>query len=150
MISAEEIAKLRGETGAGVMDCKKALDDSRGNYEKAKELLAKNAQVIAKKKQDRLAKQGIIECYSHNGKIGVILELNCETDFVAKNEEFKKLAHELAMQITSMNPKSVEELLNMPYIRDESITIKTILEQLIGKVGENIQIKRFVRYELGE
>ena len=150
MISAEEIAKLRGETGAGVMDCKKALDDSKGDYEKAKELLAKNAQVIAKKKQDRLAKQGLIECYSHGGKIGVILELNCETDFVAKNEEFKNLTHELAMQIASMNPKSVEELLNMPYIRDESMTIKAILEQLIGKIGENIQIKRFTRYELGE
>ena len=150
MISAEIIAKLRSETGTGVMDCKKALEESSGDYEKAKKFLANNAQAIAKEKQDRSAKQGLIECYCHSGKIGVVLELNCETDFVARNDEFQTLAHEIAMQIASMNPKNLDELLKSNYIRDESQTIKSLIEQAIGKIGENIQIKRYERFELGE
>jgi len=150
MISAEIVGKLRIETGAGVMDCKNALEKTDGDYEKAKKILAENAEVIAKKKQGRTAKQGLIECYCHGGKIGVILELNCESDFVAKNEQFKNLAHELAMQIASMNPESVDELMSGIYIRDEEISIKQLIEQVIAKTGENIQVKRFVRYELGE
>lgn len=150
MISAEVIARLRAETGAGVMDCKEALEKSSGDYEKAKKILADNAQTIAKKKAERSAKQGLIECYSHGGKIGVILELNCETDFVGRNEEFKNLAHELAMQIASMNPESVDELMEETYIRDEAISIKQLVEQVIAKTSENIQVKRFTRFELGE
>ncbi|MBM2820963.1 MAG: Translation elongation factor EFTs/EF1B dimerization, elongation factor Ts [Candidatus Berkelbacteria bacterium] len=150
MISAEIIAKLRSDTGAGVMDCKKALEESKGDYTKAKSILASNAQAIAKQKQDRSANQGLIECYCHSGKIGVILELNCETDFVARNDEFKSLAHEIAMQIASMNPKKLDDLLKSKYIRDESLTIKSLIEQAVGKIGENIQIKRFQRFELGE
>ena len=150
MISAEVIAKLRSETGAGVMDCKQALEQSSGDYEKAKQILSQNAQAIAKKKAERSAKQGVVECYCHGGKIGVILELNCETDFVARNEEFKNLAHELAMQIASMNPGNVDDLMSENYIRDESLTIKQLVEQTIAKTGENIQVKRFARYELGE
>jgi len=150
MISRELIAKLRAETGAGVMDCKKALEETKRDYEKAKKLLALNAQAIAKKKQDRAAKQGLIECYCHGGKIGVILELNSETDFVARNDEFKNLAHELAMQIASMGPKDVDELMKATYIRDESMTIRDLIEQVISKTGENIQVKRFERFELGE
>lgn len=150
MIDAQKVAQLRSETGAGVMDCKKALEESGGDYDKAKETLKQNAQAIAKKKSERKAMQGIIESYVHGSRIGVLLELNSESDFVARNEEFKKFAHELAMQIASMNPKTVEELLDMPSIRDESTTVKAMLEQLIGKIGENIQVKRFVRYELGE
>ena len=150
MNSAEDIAKLRVETGAGVMDCKKAFEKANGDFEKAKKILADNAQAIAKKKHDRSAKQGIIECYLHGSRIGVLLEINCESDFVARNEEFKKLAKEIAMQIASMNPKNVEELLEENYIRDESLTIKDLITQAIGKIGENIQVKRFVRYELGE
>src|SRR3990167_1298378 len=149
MISAEIIARLRVETGAGVMDCKQALENSGGDYEKAKQILSQNAQAIAKKKAERSAKQGVVECYCHGGKIGVILELNCETDFVARNEEFKNLAHELAMQITSMNPGNVDDLMSENYIRDESLTIKQLVEQTIAKTGENIQVKRFARYELG-
>lgn len=150
MISAEVVAKLRTETGAGVMDCKNALEETGGDYEKAKKILANNAQAIAKKKAEREAKQGLIECYCHGGKIGVILEINCESDFVAKNELFKNLAHEVAMQIASMNPKNVEELMQGQYIRDEALTIQNLIEQVIAKIGENIQIKRFQRYELGE
>jgi elongation factor Ts len=150
MITAEQIGKLRLETGAGVMACKKALEDSGGDYAKAKILLAQNAQVIAKKKSAREVKKGLIECYCHGGKIGVLLELACETDFVARNDEFKKLAHELALQIASMNPSNAEELMGENYIRDESMTIRQLVEQSIAKIGENIQVKRFVRFELGE
>lgn len=150
MISADSIAKLRAETGAGVMDCKQALDEAGGDFEKAKNILKNNAQAIAKKKAERHASQGLVECYCHGGKIGVVLELACETDFVARNEEFKNLAHELAMQIASMNPKDVEELMDGLYIRDDSLKIKDLIEQTIAKTGENIQVKRFVRYELGK
>lgn len=150
MISAQDIAKLRAETGAGVIDCKKALEEAGGDFEKAKKFLANNAESIAKKKSERAANQGLIECYCHNGKIGVIVELACESDFVARNDEFENLAHELAMQIASMNPQDIDELMRGPYIRDESMTIKNLIEQAIGKIGENIQLKRFVRFELRE
>lgn len=150
MISSEMVGRLRAETGAGVMDCKKALEATQGDYEKAKKILADNAQAIAKKKKERIAQQGLVECYCHGGKIGIILEINCETDFVARNDEFKNLAHEIAMQIASMNPKDVDELMGGVYIRDESMTIKDLVEQVISKTGENIQVKKFVRFELGE
>ena len=150
MISKDLIAKLRAETGAGVIDCKKALEETKGDFEKAKKIVALDAQVIAEEKQDRAAKQGLIECYCHGGKIGVILELNCETDFVARNDEFKSLAHNIAMQIASMNPKDLDELMKETYIRDESITIKDLIQQVISKTGENIQVKRFERFALGE
>lgn len=150
MISSQLISKLRAETGAGVMACKKALDETKGDFEKAKKILAKNAQAMAAKKAERAAEQGLIECYCHGGKIGVILELNCETDFVARNAEFKNLAHEIAMQIASMNPKDIDDLMSEIYIRDELMTIRQLVEQAIAKIGENIQVKRFIRYELGE
>lgn len=150
MIRAELVAKLRRETGTGVMDCKKALEESLGDFEKARKILATNAGAIAKEKAQRAAKQGLIECYCHGGKIGVILEINCESDFVAKNEQFKNLAHEITMQIASINPKNIEELMDEVYIRDESLSIRQLVEQTIAKIGENIQVKRFVRFELGE
>ncbi len=150
MNPAGMIAKLRSETGAGVMDCKKAYDKAKGEYEKAIKILKDNAQAIAKKKAERSAKQGLVECYCHGGKIGVVLEINCESDFVAKNDEFKNLAHEVAMQVASMNPKGVNELLEGKYIRDDSVTVKNLIDQAVGKIGENIQIKRFIRFELGE
>jgi elongation factor Ts len=132
------------------MDCKKALEKTGGDFEKAKQILVSHAQVIAQKKQERSVKQGLIECYCHSGKIGVVLELNCETDFVARNAEFKTLAKDLAMQIASMNPKNLEDLLASNFIKDESSTVQALIEQAVAKTGENIQIKRFVRYELGE
>lgn len=150
MISSKQIADLRAQTGAGVMDCKKALEETKSDFEKAKKILATNAQTIAKEKSDRKAGQGLIECYCHGGKIGVVLELNCETDFVARNAEFKALARDLAMQVASMNPKNLDELMEGEFIKDPTMKIKDLTEQLIGKVGENIVVKRFVRYELGE
>jgi len=149
-MSAQDIAKLREETGAGVMECKRALEESQGDFQKAKDILAKSAEAIAKKKAERATKAGLIECYCHAGKIGVLLEIVCESDFVAKNEDFKMLAHNVAMQIASMAPSDVDDLLAQEYIMDSSLTIDKYLKSLILKIGENIQIKRFVRFELGE
>lgn len=149
-MSASEIAKLRTETGAGVMDCKRAYEQASGDYQKALQILQDNVDAIAKKKAERATKQGIIEGYMHAGKVGVLLEINCESDFVAKNSEFKTLAHNIAMQIASMNPKTVEELLDQEYIMDPTMKISGYLNAAIGKIRENIQIKRFIRFELGE
>lgn len=150
MINSEDVAKLRIATGAGVMDCKRALEEARGDFEKAKKILADSTQIIAQKKAGRSTAQGLIEVYAHANKIGVLLEINSESDFVARNSEFKELAHNIAMQIASMNPKDLPELLSQVYIKDESLTIKKLIEQATAKIGENIQIKRFIRYELGE
>lgn len=143
-----KIVKLREETGAGFMDCKTALVEANGDMEEAKKIIFKKGITKAEKKTTRKTGSGVLETYVHNGRIGVLLELRCETDFVAKNEEFKKLAHEIAMQIASINPNTVEELLEQNYIKDESIIIKDLINSAIGKLGENIQVERFCRYEL--
>lgn len=149
-MSSSDIAKLREETGAGVMDCKRALDDSRGNYEEAKKILSNNASAIAKKKAERVTKHGVIDSYIHAGRIGVLIEVLCESDFVAKNEDFKNMVHQLALQIASMNPKDVEELLSQDYIADPSMKVSDYINSLIGKIQENIKVGRFIRMELGE
>lgn len=149
-MNLENIKKLRGETGAGVADCKLALSEAKGDMEKAKEILKKKGLDKASQKSDREVKTGLVEVYSHNGKVGVLVELLCETDFVAKTEEFKNLAHELALQVASMNPQSLKELLSQEYIRDSSLTVDQLVKSVVGKLGENIQIGRFERYSLGE
>lgn len=149
-MNAQDVAKLREQTGAGVMECKRALEDARGDFGKAKEILAESADAIAKKKAERATKSGLIECYCHNGKIGVLLEVACESDFVAKNEDFKTMVHNLAMQIASMNPKDADELLAQEYIMDSTMTVESYIKSIVLKIRENIVIKRFVRYELGE
>lgn len=149
-MSASDVAKLREETGAGVMECKRALEEAKGDFGRAKEILAESADAIAKKKAERATKSGLIECYCHGGKIGVLLEVACESDFVAKNEDFKTMVHNLALQITSMNPKDVNELLSQEYIMDASIKVEGYIKLIILKIRENIVIKRFMRYELGE
>jgi elongation factor Ts len=190
----DAIKNLRFKTSAGVMECKEALKESGGDIEKAIEILRKKGIAKAAKKSSRVAKQGIIESYVHMGsRIGVLVELNCETDFVARNHEFKKVAKELAMQVAAANPLYVSRedvtedaikkekeifrtqitdkpanvakkivdgkmekyfsevcLLEQPFIKDPNITIKDLVTQLIAKIGENIVVKRFVRYELGE
>lgn len=150
MSSSTDIAKLREETGAGVMDCKKALEEASDDFSKAKTILASNADAIAKKKSDRETKSGLIEAYIHGGKVGVLIEVDCESDFVSKNDDFKTLVHNLCLQIASMRAKTVEELLAQEYILDSSLKVSDYVNSLIGKIRENIQIKRFVRYELGE
>jgi elongation factor Ts len=150
-ISIDDLKKLRSETQAGIADCRQALEDSHGDYIKAKKLLAERGLEKAAKKENRETSQGIIESYIHaNSKIGVLVELRSETDFVARNEEFKKLAHEIAMQIAAMNPKNVRELLASEYIRDSSQNIEQLIKSVIAKVGENITVARFIRYQLGQ
>ena len=150
MPTINDIKKLREETGLGAMDCKRALLDAKGNFEKAKEILKERGFEKAAQKSERRVCQGVVESYSHLGKVGVILELNSETDFVARSPEFKNFAHDLVLQIASMAPKSIEELLKQPFIKDETKTIKDLLTEKIAKTGENILIKRFERWELGE
>lgn len=189
------VKKLREETGAGVMDCKRALVEAQGNMDKAKEILHKKGFAKAQKKLSRETREGIIASYIHlGGRIGTLIEVNCETDFVARTDEFKSLVNELLLQITAMAPKYisredvpedtlkeekerieklvdedlkgeektkiVEEeiekfyseacLLEQPYIRDETIKVKDLITSVIAKVGENIKVRRFVRFELSE
>lgn len=149
-MDAKTVAELRAQTGAGVMDCKKALEESKGDFEKAKKILSSNAASIAQKKAQRATKHGLIESYVHGGRIGVLLEIASESDFVAKNAEFKELAHQICLQIASMSPKSVDELLEQEFIMDSSQTVKDLIESKIAKIRENIKINRFIRFELGE
>ena len=150
-IVAEEVKKLRDETGAGIMDTRRALIEADGDFEKAKEILkAKGAEVMVKK-AERQTSQGLIETYVHaGGKVGSMVYLACETDFVAKTQEFKNLAKELSMQVAAMNPQDPEELLEQEYIRDPSKKVKELVDEVIAKTGENIQIKRIARFALGE
>ena len=145
----EDIKKLRAETSAGVADVTKALEEASNDLNKARELLKKRGVEIAEKKKERQTFEGIIDSYIHsNGKVGVLLSLLCETDFVARTDDFKSLAHEISMQIAAMEPSNVETLLKQAYIRDNSITIEQLIKQTIGKLGENIKVKEFTRFEL--
>ena len=194
MITIDQIKKLREETGVSPTEIKKALEESNGDLEKAKELLRVWGKNLAGKKTERETKQGIIETYIHqNSKTGVLLDIRCESDFVAKSKEFKNLAHEICLQIAAMKPLFVSQndipeefldgetkiykeqlkdsgkseniakqviegkikkykesisLLEQPWIRDDSKTIKNLIEDTVSKVGENIEVKRFVRYEI--
>jgi len=146
----EKIKELRELTQAPIGECRQALEESSNDLEKAKKILQERGAKIAEKKADRDAKQGIIETYIHRqGRIGVLLELLCETDFVAENQVFRDLAHNLAMQIASMDPANEEDLINQPFIKDTSKTVKQLVDEVIGQVGENIKIGRFSRYEIG-
>ncbi len=194
-ISAEEVKKLRDKTGAGIMDCKQALKETNGDIDKAVEYLRQKGIASAEKRLGRETKEGLIQSYIHPGsRLGVLVEVNCETDFVAKTDDFTEFAKNIAMQIAASKPqvvareelsenvinkeleiykKQAEEqkkpahiaekiaqgkmekfyqevvLLEQSYVRDPNITIEELLKQLIGKIGENISIKRFTRFELG-
>ncbi len=143
------LKKLREETSASVSDCRRALEETDGHFDKALQWLMKRAAEKAEKKKDRETGEGLIEAYIHqNGKMGVLVEVLCETDFVARTDEFKKLAHEVAMQVAAMDPKDVDELLKQEYIKDGSITIGELVKQTVGKLGENITVKGFKRLEI--
>jgi elongation factor Ts len=149
MVNIEDLKKLRNETQAGIADCRKALEETKGDYKKAIEWLKKHGIEKAEKKQDRETSQGLIEAYVHqNGKVGAMVVLLCETDFVAKTDEFRKLAHEIGMQVVAMNPKDVDSLLKQEYIRDNSLTIEKLIKSVIGKLGENITVKSISRLEI--
>ena len=150
-ISLDTLKKLREETQAGVSDCRQVLEDAAGDYDKAKKLLIARGIEKAAKKEGKETKEGIVASYVHaNGKVGVLVICTCETDFVAKNDEFHKLGHEIALQIAAMDPKDVPELLKSAYIRDPKLTISDLIKTTIAKVGENITVTRFSRLALGE
>jgi elongation factor Ts len=195
-ITAEMVKTLREQTGAGLMDCKTALKETDGDIAKATEYLRKKGLAAAAKKAGRIASEGVVTSYIHsNFRVGVLLEINCETDFVAKTDDFKRFAQDIAMQIAAMNPdcvrreefdpavlekekqiareKAIAEgkpekildrivegqvnkilservLLEQEFVKESKKSVKTLLEELVAKVGENVQIRRFVRYELGE
>jgi len=164
-IPTARIKELRDQTGAGVMDCRNALLEAAGDREKALKIIEQKNLMRVQKKIERIASQGIVEAYIHTaGRIGAMVELNCESDFVARTAEFKELAHNLAMQIAAQDPRFVSGgevpegtdiepeadcLLLQPYIRDPDKTIQDIITETIAKVGENIKVSRFARFELG-
>ena len=195
-ITASEVKELREKTGAGMMDCKKVLTEANGDMEKAIELLREKGLAAAVKKSSRIAAEGIVDSYIHmGGKIGVLLEVNCETDFVAKTDEFKALVKDIAMQIAAANPKYLRKedvdtaeldkekeilrvqalnegkpekivdkmvegriqkyfkevcLLEQPFVKDPDKSVQDLVTEKIAKIGENITVRRFVRYEMGE
>ena len=195
-ITTDMIKELREATGAGILDCRKALTDANGDFDKAVDFLREKGVATAAKRADRTASQGVVELYSHGeGRVGVMVEVNCETDFVARSEDFRKLAHEIALQIAASAPHYVREdeiptpvleheaeiararakeegkpdaimdkivagrlekfkdevvLLRQAYIRDEELTVEKLVLQTIGTTGENIVVRRFQRWELGE
>lgn len=146
----ENVKALREKTGAGVMDVKKALDDANGDIKEAEKLLQKRSVEIVAKKSDRETSQGLIESYVHLGKIGVLVEINCETDFVARNDEFKTFAHEIALQVATTETENIEDLLKEVYFKDAAKTIQDLLNETVAKIGENIKIRRFTKFVLGE
>lgn len=148
--TTQDIAELREQTGMGLMDVKKALDEAAGDKKKALELLKERGAEIMQKKSGRTAAEGLIESYVHNNKIGVLVEVNCETDFVARSETFKEFAHDLALQISSMAPADLDELMAQPFIKESKTTIADYLRDVTGKLGEKIVVARFVRITLGD
>ncbi|NMC12545.1 MAG: translation elongation factor Ts [Chloroflexi bacterium] len=195
-ITLDQIKSLREETGAGVLDCRKALEQAKGDFTLAVDYLREKGLATAAKRADRETYEGVVELYSHgNGRVGVMVEVNCETDFVARSETFRTLAHEFALQIAAAAPKYISDkdipqseldaeaeiarkrakeegksdeiierivegrleklkneicLLRQPYIRDDSITVEQLLMQNVAAIGENVNVRRFVRWELGE
>jgi elongation factor Ts len=150
MITAQEVAKLRQITGAGMMDAKKALEEASGNFEQAKELLQSRYAEKAEKKADRETGEGFIGTYVHNGKTAALVALACETDFVARNDDFRELAQNIALHITAMiaDDSTIQDVLDSSYIKDPSLTIAELLKSKIGVLGENIQIKSFKKISL--
>lgn len=149
MLNLQKIKQLRSNTGVSIALCNKALTEAKDDLKKAEELLKKWGLELADKKQGRETDQGAVSTYiHHNKKVGAMVVLSCETDFVAKNQDFLSLAYNLAMQIASMKPKTVKELLEQKYIKDQAIKISDLLKSNITKLGENIQISKFTRFEI--
>jgi elongation factor Ts len=165
-IPTEKLKELREQTGAGIMACRNALVEAEADMEKALEILKEQSLFIVEKKKDRQASLGLVESYIHpGGRVGAMVELNCETDFVGRTDEFKELAHNLAMQVAAMKPAYLSAadapegedidpeaacLLSQAYIRDQNLTVQDLINEMIAKVGENVRVNRFVRFELGE
>lgn len=139
------IQKLRDESGAGVMDCKRALDEAGGDFEKAMQLIRERGLAKAGKRADRETGAGLVISYVHNERIGAILDVRAETDFVVRSEPFRELAKELVMHIAAAGPETVEELIEQPYIKDESRKIGDLISDVIARVGENVRVNKFYR-----
>lgn len=164
-ISATAVKALRDQTGAGVMECRRALEKAEGNVGKAIDILRQSGLAKAERRTTRVASQGLVDTYLHaGGRIGAMVEVNCETDFVARTDSFRELAHNIAMQVAATNPRyispddvppggSVEEteecLLLQPFIKDPNKSIKDVITEVIAKTGENVRVRRFARFELG-
>ena len=165
-VSVEAIKDLRARTGSGIMDCKRALEQVDGDIAKAEELLRQQGIASAAKKTERATNQGLIEAYIHSGsRIGALVEVNCETDFVARTPDFKELAHNLAMQVAAMSPRYIDTadipegdednpeeacLMHQPFIRDPSMSVRDLVTETVGRLGENVRVRRFSRFSLGE
>ncbi|MFH1175718.1 MAG: translation elongation factor Ts [bacterium] len=148
-MNIEEIKKLRQETGAGFTECKKAYEEAGEDFQKTLEILKGEAEKRAERKAERQIKAGLVSSYIHgSGKMGALLKVGCETDFVAKNEEFQKMVRDIAMHIVAMNPQNEEELLAQPFVKNPDITIKDYIQGAITRIGENIKIEQFVRFEV--
>lgn len=147
-INVKDIQKLRDLTGAGVMDAKQALSETQNDFDAAVEWIKQKGLIKIAKRENREAGAGLIESYTHNERIGVILDMRAETDFVVRSQPFRDLAHETAMQIAAMNPENVEELLKQPYIKDESKTIGDLVNDVRNRVGENVKVNKFYRLEI--
>ena len=169
MVTVDDVRRLRDETGAGVMDSKRALDDAEGDFERARALLRERGIAAAAKRSERATQQGVVESYVHGeGRIGVLVEINCETDFVARTDEFRALARDVAMQVAAMNPAALapedveldedapesereqSALLTQAFVKDPSQSVRQRIEETIASTGENIRVARFARFELGE
>ncbi|MEX1052024.1 MAG: translation elongation factor Ts [Patescibacteria group bacterium] len=149
-VTVEQIKNLRAKTGLGINDIKAALEEAGGDEAKAIAWLKEKGLSTVAKKADRSTSQGLIDVYAHSGRIGAMVEVNCETDFVARNDDFKAFVHDLALQVASMNPENIDELLKQEFFKDPSLTIQDYLNQTISKIGENIKISRIARFELGQ
>ena len=146
-VTAHAVQKLREVTSAGVMDCRKALIETNGNIDAAIKIIHEKGLAKVEKRADRETGAGLVESYVHNERIGVLLRLSAETDFVVRSEPFKVLAHDLAMHIAAAAPKDVKELLAQPYFKDESRTVRDVIGEVIAKVGENVAVGEFYRVE---
>ncbi len=144
------LIEIRKETGHSVMEIKKALEETKGDKAKALEILKKRGAEVMAKKEDREVKGGYIDAYSHNGQVAVLVEVQCETDFVAKNPDFQAFVHDIALQVSSMNPKNIKELLAQPFVKDDKQTIEQLLGEMTAKIGEKLVISRFERMQIGE
>ena len=150
-IDPKVVQRLRSESGAGVMDCKRALEETGGDYAKALALIKERGIQSVAMKSEREAKEGLVASYIHsNGRIGALVELASETDFVSRGDDFRQLAQEIAMQVAAMNPATVDELLEQPYIRDGSKTIKDLVTTVAATTKENVHVRRIQRFALGE
>jgi elongation factor Ts len=164
-VSLAVVKELRDLTGAGMLDCKTALEQAHGDLEDAKEILRHKGHAIASKRAERATSEGLVHAYlHHDGRLGALVEINCETDFVARTEDFRQLVQDIALQVAATNPSFVSQddipdgsegepeelcLLLQPFVRDESTTIQDMINEAVSKTGENLRVRRFARFELG-